>query len=81
MTVGVAAGGAAAVVGARLEPMRPEVLIGWHARYAVNPSALAALPGVTHMFTLEDVRGGLGVQRLGRVLVVGDPLAPITDCP
>jgi len=81
MTVEVAAGGAAAVVGARLEPVRPEVLIGWHARYACNPSALAALPGVTHMFTLEGVRGGLGVQRLGRVLVVGDPLAPITDCP
>ncbi len=68
--------------GARLRRADPATLLGWHARFAVNPSALAALPTMTHQLTLGDVPGGLGFQRRGRVFVsTGEPLAAPADWP
>lgn len=64
----------------RLRPANPAALLGWHARFAVNPSALAALPTMTHQLTLDGVIGGLGFQRRGRVFVsTGEPLAAPSD--
>ena len=64
----------------RLRPANPAALLGWHARFAVNPSALAALPTMTHQLTLDGVPGGLGFQRRGRVFVsTGEPLAAASD--
>ncbi len=61
----------------RLLPADENTLIGWHRQFAVNPSSLAALTSMTHLLTLPGVPGGLGLQRVGRVLVAsGDPLAP-----
>lgn len=57
-------------------------LLRWHARYAVNPSSLAALPTMTHMVVLPGVAGGLGVQRVGPVLIAsGEPLSSPADWP
>ena len=54
-----------------------DTLGDWHARYAVNPSSLPALASMTHLLTLPGVPGGVGVQRVGNVLVAaGEPLAP-----
>lgn len=62
---------------ARLLPADTNTLIGWHRQFAVNPSSLAALTSMTHLLTLPGVPGGLGLQRVGRVLIAsGEPLAP-----
>jgi len=75
----------------RLLPADASTLLGWHQQFAVNPSSLAAMMSMTHLLTLPGVPGGLGIQRVGRVLVAsGEPLAPawawpalaqaLTDC-
>ena len=67
---------------ARLLPADLATLLRWHARYAVNPSSLAALGTMTHMVVLPGVVGGLGVQRVGTVLVAsGEPLSSPANWP
>ncbi|MGY2894915.1 phosphatidylglycerol lysyltransferase domain-containing protein [Deinococcus sp. UYEF24] len=67
---------------ARLIPADLTKLLSWHARYAVNPSSLAALGTMTHMVVLPGVDGGLGVQRVGTVLVAsGEPLSSPASWP
>lgn len=53
-----------------------ETLSQWHSEFAANPSLLAALPAMTHMLSVPGVPGGLGLQKVGGVLVVAEPLAP-----
>jgi phosphatidylglycerol lysyltransferase len=64
-----------------LSPAQPGTLLDWHARFAQNPSALAALPTMTHQLSLADVPGGIGLQRVGSVLVAAEPLAAVQDWP
>jgi lysylphosphatidylglycerol synthetase-like protein (DUF2156 family) len=64
-----------------LRPAQLGTLLDWHARFAHNPSALAALPTMTHQLSLPGVPGGLGLQRVGRVLVAAEPLAAVQDWP
>ncbi|WP_407571663.1 phosphatidylglycerol lysyltransferase domain-containing protein [Deinococcus altitudinis] len=67
---------------ARLLPADLNTLLSWHARFAVNPSSLAALGTMTHMVVLPGVEGGLGVQRVGTVLVAsGEPLSSRASWP
>ena len=67
---------------ARLTAADLPALQGWHTQYAVNPSSLAALRAMTHMVVLPGVAGGLGVQRVGQVLMAsGEPLAPPASWP
>ena len=67
---------------ATCEPADLNTLIGWHARYAVNPSSLAALTSMTWTLRLPGQDGGLGLTRIGGVLVAsGEPLAPPSAWP
>jgi lysylphosphatidylglycerol synthetase-like protein (DUF2156 family) len=67
---------------AHLIPADRPTLLSWHARYAVNPSSLAALGTMTHMVVLPGVAGVFGVQQVGHVLVAsGEPLAAPADWP
>ncbi|WP_425148588.1 phosphatidylglycerol lysyltransferase domain-containing protein [Deinococcus sp.] len=63
-------------------PADQRLLLDWHARYALNPSSLAALPTMTGLLTVPGMDGGLGFQRVGRAFMAsGEPLAPRSAWP